>query len=243
MMILCRTFHSLLGFPDPYPSRRVRYAPPPDAAGGLRFLADGPPNDRRRVVDSSSVGPTPPLRETIPDPGSWGLHEVAGGIGLCTENLGSESCCDDVAAAAEEEELGTRSPRRGRRSSRRSRTEQRKRSFPPPLPWLLESNGRRNRFMKGERRDGRFLLREVRIERPEVLRAERQDGRLRLHLIESEEEVEEEVAEEVPEVEEKWEVVGPVGTRCQEEVSGNGSKCMQLWWGHHHQHHRFVTTA
>lgn len=84
--------------------------------------------------------------------------------------------------------------------------------------------------MKGERRDGRFLLTEVTIERPEVLRASRQNGRLRLHLVGSGKIREEEEPEE-----ERVEVQIPM-MRCQEAVSGNGN--MPMWWGH-----RFVTTA
>lgn len=94
--------------------------------------------------------------------------------------------------------------------------------------------------MKGERRDGRFLLTEVTIERPEVLRASRQNGRLRLHLIErsnDDDEEEEEIREEEEKEEEKVEVASMAPMmRCQEAVSGNGN--MPMWWNH-----RFVTTA
>lgn len=91
--------------------------------------------------------------------------------------------------------------------------------------------------MKGERRDGRFLLKEVTIERPEVLRASRQNGRLRLHLVEPGFEGmrdEEEVIEE--EEEERVEVQQIPMLRCQKAVSGSGN--MPRWWSQH-----FVTTA
>nr|UYQ90706.1 FANTASTIC FOUR-like protein [Ginkgo biloba] len=55
-------------------------------------------------------------------------------------------------------------------------------TFPPPLS-SMDPNGHPHVFLKPLRRDGRFLLQEVKVVRNEVLRAWRQDGRLRLQLV------------------------------------------------------------
>lgn len=221
MMSICRTIHTLLGFPYPdrgeQRHRRCRNLPPPED-GGLRYV----------------IEETPAKSPDRGDPGAWGLHEAAGGgLGLCTESLGSESCdVDDL-------EIAARSPRRSARRSMLKTEKLAKKKFPPPLLWLSESGARRSCFMKGERRDGRFLLTEVTIERPEVLRASRQNGRLRLHLVEEiddEEEEDEKVPEEEVVKEERVEAAPVPMMRCQEAVSGNGN--MPMWWSH-----RFVTTA
>ncbi|CAI0392013.1 unnamed protein product [Linum tenue] len=54
--------------------------------------------------------------------------------------------------------------------------------FPPPIS-SLNKNGQPNFFLRPVRKDGRLELTEVRIDRPEVLRASREDGRLRLLLV------------------------------------------------------------
>jgi len=54
--------------------------------------------------------------------------------------------------------------------------------FPPPLPSIAR-NGQQCVFLKPLRKDGRFLLQEVKVPRQEFLHASRQDGRLRLQLV------------------------------------------------------------
>lgn len=165
-------------------------------------------------------GEQKPLAERIDD-GTRGLSYLYGQGGgrrleLCTESLGFESCCDGRMGAEEEraeqeirrriEEANGWSPggQRGdgapRRKARPARRRAEKREFPPPLTWLREegggdSAGRCRSFLKAVRKDGRFLLTEVRIERPEVLRASRQGGRLRLELVEPERKETEEAGE------------------------------------------------
>lgn len=54
--------------------------------------------------------------------------------------------------------------------------------FPPPLS-SMGPNGQPSLFLKPLRKDGRFLLQEVKLPRHECLHAWRQDGRLRLQLV------------------------------------------------------------
>lgn len=266
MLTLCKaTVHTLLGLSDhsterrnpPYRSRNI---PSPDA-DGLRLLAGDTPKPPN-VVESSTVGPAgkPPQ---LTDFGARGLHDLDHGkLRLCTENLGSESCDDggvglDEIGGRTTEEHDRRLEARpwGWKRPRRWRAEAK---FPPPLPWLAGRDGRRSRFMRVVREDGRIVLTEVQIERPEVFRASRRDGRLRLEFVGDpnlqamisnlEEEEEEEIGEDreeaaVAEDDEKEEEVAVVaarrvkceGARCMEELSGNG---IPPWCSH-----RFVTTA
>ncbi|MQL76247.1 hypothetical protein Taro_008641 [Colocasia esculenta] len=152
------------------------------------------------------------------DDGTRGLSYLYGRDGggrlqLCTESLGFESCCDGLMGVEEEraeqeirrriEEANMRSPdgKQGDEAAQRkatparSRTE--KKEFPPPLTWMSGGDGGRFRsFLKAVRKDGRFLLQEVRVERPEVFRASRQCGRLRLELVKREPEAAEDEEEE-----------------------------------------------
>ncbi|XP_019703821.1 uncharacterized protein [Elaeis guineensis] len=260
MLTLCK-IHTLLGFSDQSTERRnppyrCRNIPSPDA-DGLRLLVGDTPKPPN-IVESSAVGPAGKPPQRTGDLGARGLHELDhGNLRLCTENLGSESCddggmgIDEIGGWTPEEDdrrLEAR-PWGRRRRPRRWRAEAK---FPPPLPWLVGRDGRRSRFMRVVREDGRVVLTEVRIERPEVLRASRRDGRLRLELVgdpnlqvmisnpeqEEEEEIEEEVAAEEDDKEEEVAVARRVkseGARCVEELSGNGVP--PLW------SHRFVTTA
>ncbi|KAG0476835.1 hypothetical protein HPP92_013676 [Vanilla planifolia] len=100
------------------------------------------------------------------------------GIGICTESLGCESSEIGIGDDGEEAEVGRKVV--GLRSRRRMSEVQ----FPPPLRWMMGNGGRICRFLKAERRDGRFVLTVVRIDQPpEMMRAFRQDGRLRLELV------------------------------------------------------------
>ncbi|KAG1363949.1 Protein fantastic four 1 [Cocos nucifera] len=181
MLTLCKTtVHTLLGFSDHSTERRnppyrCRNIPSPDA-DGLRLLAGDTPKPPN-IVESAAVGSAgkPPHRADL---GARGLHD---NLRLCTENLGSESCDDGGMGI---EEIGGRRPEEDVRGleaqpwGRRTRRPWRWRAeakFPPPLPWLAGRDGRKSRFMRVVREDGRIVLTEVRIERPEVLRASRRD--------------------------------------------------------------------
>lgn len=259
MISFCKScLHSVLSFlcSDDRPHQRGHVFSPL-FCGGLHLLPDDYPKPAH-VVQSTAVRPaTAGIK--LPDPGAWGLHDAApcGGIGSCTEGLGSESCDSGIEIDGGDETAVKIGRRATRRPSRRSPDVR----FPPPLSWMLGSGGRRIRFLKADRRDGRFILTEIRIDPPpEMLRAIRTEGRLRLELIGSDPQaappvpdlqvIEEESPEsldneseisleEAPEEnEERW-TLPPVrveGQRCLDTVSGDGSS--PLWWSH-----RFVTMA
>ncbi|KAG1326355.1 putative protein FANTASTIC FOUR 3 [Cocos nucifera] len=206
------------------------------------------------------MGPGRPPEK--PDPGARGLHECCydDGLGLCTESLGSESCCDgslitaeEAAVELEESSSGADEAEAGRRSRRgRSRGRREERVFPPPLSWVVGNGGRRSIYLVPERNDGRLVIKLKTFDRPEIFAATRQNGRLLLHLIEPETEEEEEEGEKeaeadaAPSAEEedgerggRWEWrMGEIEgvRRCQESVSGN--EVLPPWWNH-----RFLTTA
>ncbi|TXG65640.1 hypothetical protein EZV62_006915 [Acer yangbiense] len=126
------------------------------------------------------------------DPGGIGfIDEVGGGVdGLmsCTESLGFESS-DERTLDETIDQLGKRveSPQsslspgaKWRKVIERKPREMKK--FPPPLS-SFNHHGQPSFFLRPVRKDGRLELTEVRIDRPEILRAYREDGRLRLHLI------------------------------------------------------------
>lgn len=60
-------------------------------------------------------------------------------------------------------------------------------NFPPPLPSLAR-NGQPCMMMKSYKRDGRFVLQEFKVPSHEVLHAWRCDGRLKLQLVQQQEE-------------------------------------------------------
>ncbi|XP_039129553.1 uncharacterized protein LOC120265668 [Dioscorea cayenensis subsp. rotundata] len=228
MMTIRKTVHTLLGFPDPeaFPINPHRQRTIPSDAAGLRALAGEIPKPRH-VVASSAVGPIPKPTVLI-DPGPSG---AGGGLGLCTECLGFESL--DVGSGGGE--IGVEKVERsaGERPRRRVVAAAAEQVFPPPLASLAGKDGRRSSFLKAVRMDGRILLTEVTIERPEIMRASRRDGRLRLHLVGSYDHEEDEAGV-------SWEwgrVTRSEGVTCQKAVSGNHNHIPQ-WWNH-----RFVATA
>ncbi|XP_068658124.1 protein FAF-like, chloroplastic [Aristolochia californica] len=77
-------------------------------------------------------------------------------------------------------------------------------SFPPPPLTCTGKMGRPWIQFRSYRQDGRFVLREIKIPTLEIMRARREDGRLKLHLIQPDEESTEEVEaeEKVHDVEE-----------------------------------------
>lgn len=173
---------------------------------------------------SSSLPPflPPPATKVVSagggDIGGFGfLDDVGGGVDgfvSCTESLGFESSDeimrvdDQVEQDDEEDEVRMMRQSENKRSKWRRMGEKRsvdreKKKFPPPIS-SLNQNGQPNFYLRPVRKDGRLELTEVRIHRPEILRAYREDGRLRLHLIshdEQEECIEEEQEEEIEEEE------------------------------------------
>lgn len=260
MMSFCKkSVHSFLGFSSSGDCLRQE-SPRRDTttpSGGLGLIAvPGEIKRAANVVESAAVKPKATLSQSANgegkrDPGGIGfLDDVGGGVDglmLCTESLGFESCderriddqfegCDGSSRNRSTDDLW-----KSRRVSTKVNRETKK--FPPLLS-SLNQNGQPSFFLRPVRKDGRLELVEIRIERPEILRASRQDGRLRLHLIvyEEEEGEEEEEEEEAKEEEGEEEVK-------QEESAGdwrlptNGEdtmrRCHELASRQHNSHDQF----
>lgn len=136
------------------------------------------------------------MTATKRDPGGIGFIDDIGGSvdGLmsCTESLGFESS-DERRVDDQIEGLNFEMGDSRRESSfggnskwKREHVRREVKKFPPPLS-SLDQNGKPTFFLRPVRKDGRLELQEVKISRPEILFASREDGRLRLHLISSEE--------------------------------------------------------
>ncbi|GLT82000.1 hypothetical protein SLE2022_004170 [Rubroshorea leprosula] len=125
---------------------------------------------------------------------------------LCTEGLGVESSDDIVEDLREErrspeERLNVKCSKNmetGRSllcgEFRRSRTSGGG-TFPPPISCIGES-GKPWFWFKPHRKDGRLVLREVRIPTREFLHSWREDGRLKMHFVHPNDEILEEEDEE-----------------------------------------------
>lgn len=228
------------------------------------------------VLESSSEKKQtslPPLPSFLPPPatkvvsagsgdiGGFGfLDEVGGGkdgFVSCTESLGFESSDeimrvdDQVEPDEEEVELSLMRKCENKRSEWRRMRDKRSvdkdnNKFPPPIS-SLNKNGHPNFYLRPVRKDGRLELTEVRIHRPEILRAHREDGRLRLHLISHDQEQEEDIEEEgvdvqdISNVEENVETESSVndGDQWKMGVAGGEGfrRCHVAGSSHHHHHH------
>lgn len=111
---------------------------------------------------------------------------------LCTEGLGFESS-DDVEDLGNETGFDIQQEHQPPeekicffKESKRSRTI--KGSFPPPIS-CIGRTGRPWVSFRSYRQDGRFILQEIRFPTQEFLHACREDGRLRLQLIQSDDEI------------------------------------------------------
>ncbi|WOL15724.1 hypothetical protein Cni_G24505 [Canna indica] len=146
------------------------------------FMGSEDDDERRRIRNTRPSGGQGLI--TL-DPSAKGLHQCAygGGLETCTESLGSESC--DGGATTEEVEgleMSAASAADEGRGGEEKKSRTMEKEFPPPLRWLMMGrDGLRSRFMKAERRNGRLILTEVRIERSETFLSRRDGGRLRLH--------------------------------------------------------------
>ncbi|KAA8544257.1 hypothetical protein F0562_022269 [Nyssa sinensis] len=131
---------------------------------------------------------------------------------LCTEGLGFESS-DDVEDLISDIDINNHWKNQERATIkkhtrslseslccefRRPRTNSG--AFPPPISSIGKS-GKPCVCFKSYRRDGRFVLKEIRIPTQEFLHAYREDGRLKLHLVQSDDEILEEEDEEEEEEE------------------------------------------
>ncbi|XP_022150799.1 uncharacterized protein LOC111018860 [Momordica charantia] len=219
-MSFCRkSVHSFLAFADtlsPFKSH-------PDDDHDISFSVSPPPSPQRR------------------DPGGVGFvdHNDGGVDGLmyCTESLGFES---SDQRRLDENEMITEADNGGGGGVRARRRVLVERSFPPLLS-SLNQHGHPNFYLRPVRKDGRLELTEVRIQRPEILRASRGDGRLRLHLImdkQQEDDQEEDIIDEDDEEEEDDEGFVEEGTgefrRCVEAVDGRRRhQHLDDVWRHH----------
>ncbi|XP_004494646.1 uncharacterized protein [Cicer arietinum] len=127
-----------------------------------------------------------------------------GGLTSCTESLGFESSdgmdvIDDSVKVINDNDEIWRNKMMMKRCENRGNL---MRSFPPPLS-SLNRNGKPCFYLRPVRKDGRLELTEVRIHRPEILHASRHDGRLTLHLIPDQEELQEEEESQEEEEEEE----------------------------------------
>lgn len=209
---------------------------------GLIIIASGDLNRPPHVVTSSSVKPASNRDpDQDPNPNHWlGFDGVADGMLSCTESLGFESLGLVSETGSEREILPVRS-RSGKPRERKLDKERAR--FPPPISSFNQRGVRT--FLRPEKKDGRLLITEVRIERQEILRAERQDGRLRLQLIKPPEEEKEEESESDN---------GEDEDQCQREDLAVLQwplplrRCQEMMTRHHHHHHlphwsqRCVTT-
>ncbi|XP_019199077.1 PREDICTED: protein FANTASTIC FOUR 4 [Ipomoea nil] len=132
-----------------------------------------------------------------------GHHEFSSknsdSLSLCTEGLGFESSGDIEDLNDVDHDLLVSKERPS--SSRHSHPGEVKRSrlskgpFPPPISSIGRS-GKPWVCFRSYREDGRFILKEIRIPTQEFLRACREDGRLKLQLIQSDDEIPEDEEEE-----------------------------------------------
>ncbi|XP_051133388.1 uncharacterized protein LOC127253023 [Andrographis paniculata] len=189
-------------------------APPPPSSLSLSLTLSLSSSKNSSSSSSSSMSsPFPQSRDNLNDDDDEG--QIAAGqhgrlqsfpsmnsdrLSLCTEGLGFESfdavedliyngdndnnnVCNDKSKDRQDEEetrnYGVRNP------LRRSRTHQ-ETSFPPPIS-CIGSHGKPWVCFKPYRREGRFILKEVRILTQEFLHACRDNGRLRLRFVSSNE--------------------------------------------------------
>ncbi|XVE62950.1 hypothetical protein DITRI_Ditri06bG0160300 [Diplodiscus trichospermus] len=226
----------------------------PSSKCGLGLISN---ETQARVADIPNM--TSPSKKK--DPGGIGFIDGMGGgvdgLMSCTESLGFESCderrVDDDGGGGGggggggdgDKQFCASESDRWRRKRSEEKVRERNKKFPPPLS-SLNQNGQPCFYLKPVRKNGRLELTEVRLPRPEILRAIRENGRLRLHLVCShvcsskidEEEENEETKpeeqlqeEEEEDVEELWKYRVNNGEgfwRCHELVNSHL---------HHHRHH------
>ncbi|EXC31833.1 hypothetical protein L484_020661 [Morus notabilis] len=217
MMSFCRkSVHSLLGLTaasvDAADHRPHNVLNPPWKCQALGLVTATSEIIRRpspNVLESSSMisqnspPPSPPTRKKDPR-GIGFIDDIGGGVdGLmsCTESLGFESS-DERRVDDDEEEFSLVSnderpwtSKKVKWRKRMSGSSKEVKRFPPLLS-SLNRNGQPSFFLRPVRKDGRLELTEVRINRPEILRAYRGDGRLRLHLIRDDEDEDEDYIDE-----------------------------------------------
>lgn len=133
---------------------------------------------------------------------------------LCTEGLGFESS-DEVEdsmlknSIKEEDKYGQKPVEKvlsdGKNTNFCSEIAPRTRTtagasgggrFPPPISCFSKSSGKPWVCFKSYRQNGRFVLKEVRIQSQEILHACREDGRLKLHFVHPKDQISEDEDDE-----------------------------------------------
>ncbi|KAL5566154.1 hypothetical protein UlMin_029318 [Ulmus minor] len=213
MITFCRkNLHNFLSFTTSMDSSTTdqKYCQPLcPLAGGLGLVtntaADGEIKLSPNVLESASLVKASP-EMTKKDPGGIGfLDDIGGGVnGLmsCTESLGFESSDERSIDDEIEGDLSLFD----RPWIKKEKVKRETGKFPPPLS-SLNRNGQPSFFLRPVRKDGRLELTEVRIHRPEILRAFRENGRLILQLIRDEPEQDEEEEEQQEQEQEEDQVL------------------------------------
>ncbi|XP_060196947.1 protein FAF-like, chloroplastic [Lycium barbarum] len=153
-------------------------------------------------------------------------------LSLCTEGLGFESSDDveDLMNDLGNEEIIRSTSINYEYSKIRSRTN--KGSLLPPPISCIGRNGKPWVSFESFRENGRFILKEVRIPEWEFLHACREDGRLKLHIVQSDdefleedEEYDDDGSEDVEEDESSEEVTNDDDDDDDEKKRENGESC------------------
>lgn len=151
---------------------------------GLNVLITSGKSPKPKNVTVSSLTNSPVKSDQI----ETGLKVLNSGdidrLASCTESLGFESCNERSINNNFYSSEKSRANEKSRKFDKKNKGIKNK-SFPPPLS-SFNGNGKPEFFLRPVRNNGRLKLTEVKINRPERLRASREDGRLRLNLVESE---------------------------------------------------------
>ncbi|VVA12763.1 Hypothetical predicted protein [Prunus dulcis] len=230
--------------PSPPPPPAIEFEAKKDYAGGFGFIDDIGGGVDGLMSCTESLGFESSDERRVDD------HQIIETIGHHHQNEDDDPVEEDACLRMMRQSM--------RRVSKWKRTGEKRaeaKKFPPPLS-SLNQNGQPRYFLRPVRKDGRLELTEVRIYRPEILRAYRQDGRLRLHLVTHEPDLQEEEAEGIQEeneeeeeeedvIDEKESIINVKEAEEEEEeeeerklaVGGEGfRRCQNLVSGGHHLH-------
>ncbi|WOG92503.1 hypothetical protein DCAR_0311772 [Daucus carota subsp. sativus] len=170
----------------------------PHSALSSPFSIDSNP----RSEEKNEGNYTPPTRKHYKNSDSFSSMNSES-LSICTEGLGFESC-DNTEDFVDNSGCKHRKARSSitRHFSNEYLSGKRSRitggEFPPPIS-CIGRTGKPWVCFKSYRQNGRFVLKEVKTPIQEFLHACRQDGRLKLRLIQSDDEITEEEEEDVSE--------------------------------------------
>lgn len=230
-------------FSPPPPPPEIEFETKKDYAGGFGFIDDIGGGVDGLMSCTESLGFESSDERRVDD------HQIIETIGHHHQNEYEDPVEEDACLR-----MMRQSMRRVSKWKRTGKKREEAKKFPPPLS-SLNQNGQPRYYLRPVRKDGRLELTEVRIYRPEILRAYRQDGRLRLHLVthepdlqEEEEQqqqlegIQEENEEEEEVIDEKESIINVKEVEEEEEerklaVGGEGfRRCQNLVSGGYHHH-------